>query len=133
MNGSNIGLPVPVSRDLPSLGHLAQFLAEFFPGLPETFKGVLRISTASPAGVSVVGLRGRYNERAEFLMSTTSPVPETQFSADNALVLPHLADGGGYTTEFILFRGSGLRPSPESLQLFQQSGAPFILTMSTVR
>jgi sugar lactone lactonase YvrE len=133
MDGSNIGLPVPLSRDLPGLGHLAQFLAEFFPALPETFKGVLRISAEAPAGISVVGLRGRYNERAEFLMSTTPPVPETQFSAGNELLLPHLADGGGYTTEFILFSGSGLRPSPGSLQLFQQSGAPLILTMSTVR
>jgi hypothetical protein len=133
IDGSNTGLPVAVSRDLPGFGHVAQFLAEFFPGLPDLFKGILRISTASPAGISVVGLRGRYNERAEFLMSTTPPVLETQFSEGDELVLPHLADGGGYTSEFILFSGSAERPSAGSLLLFQQSGEPLVLTLSTVR
>jgi hypothetical protein len=127
MNGSTAG--VPVSRDLPGLGHLAQFLAEFFPGLPDSFKGILRISTASLAGVSVVGLRGEYNERAEFLMSTTPPISEMRSSVGRELMLPHLVDGGGYTTEFIVFNGAGAQLSTGSLLLFQQSGEPLVLTL----
>jgi hypothetical protein len=127
MDGSTAG--VPVSRDLPGLGHLAQFLAEFFPGLPDSFKGILRISTASSAGVSVVGLRGEYNERAEFLMSTTPPISEMHSSVGRELMLPHLVDGGGYTTEFIVFNGAGAQLSTGSLLLFQQSGEPLVLTL----
>jgi sugar lactone lactonase YvrE len=127
MDGSTMG--VPVSRDLPGFGHVAQFLDELFPGLRDSFKGILRISTASSAGVSVVGLRGEYNERAEFLMSTTPPISEMHSSVVRELMLPHLVDGGGYTTEFIVFNGGGAQLSTGSLLLFQQSGEPLVLTM----
>jgi sugar lactone lactonase YvrE len=127
IDGSTTG--ALVSRDLPGLGHVAQFLDEFFPGLPNSFKGILRISTSSSAGVSVIGLRGEYNERAEFLMSTTPPISETRSSFASELVLPHLVDGGGYTTEFIVFNGAGAQLATGSLLLFQQSGEPLVLTL----
>src|SRR5262249_57602655 len=115
MNGATAG--APVLRDLPGLGHVAQFLDEFFPGLPDSFKGILRISTVSSAGVSVVGLRGEYNERGEFLMSTTPPISEMHSSVVRELILPHLVDGGGYTTDFIVFNGAGAQLSTGSLLL----------------
>jgi hypothetical protein len=55
-------LPPSKTRSLTGYGHLAQFLGEFFPELPPSFKGMVRVSTSSP-GISVVGLRSRYNER----------------------------------------------------------------------
>jgi hypothetical protein len=127
LDGSSAGLPGPVTQNLAGYGHFSQFLAQLFPGLPDPFKGVLRVSTAS-GGISVVGLRSRYNERGEFLITTTPPAIEAAPSGSQ-LVLPHLPDGGGYTTEFVLFSGSPGQTESGSLLLFEQSGQPFPLPL----
>jgi hypothetical protein len=60
------------SATLDPNGHMALFLNQI-PGLqnlPSTFRGVLRIS--SNTSISAIGLRTRYNEREDFLISTTS-------------------------------------------------------------
>jgi trimeric autotransporter adhesin len=128
LDGSSTGLPAPVSETLPAFGHVSQFLTQAFAGVPTAFKGILRVSTAS-AGISVVGVRSRYNERGDFLVSTTPPVSESASPGSGELVLPDLPDGGGYTTEIILFGASGGGTSSGLLRLFQQSGQPFAVTL----
>ena len=98
--GEATGLVGRVS--VPGNGQVAMFLNQV-PGLTTLappFQGVMRITTTSPA-VSVVGLRGRYNERGDFLITTTTPVPEG--TASTGSIFPHLVDGGGYSTQVILF------------------------------
>jgi hypothetical protein len=109
---------------LPGNGQAAMFLAEIpgFAGLPNPFQGVLRVSTTAPTGVSIVGLRGRYNERRDFLITTTQPTNETIVVTGGTQYFPHFADGGGYTTQFILFNGAGDQPSSGLIQFFNQSG-----------
>ena len=128
LDGSSTGLPAPVPQNLPAFGHVSQFLAQAFAGLPSPFRGLLRVSTAS-SGISVVGLRGRYNERGDFLISTTPPANEGTPPSSGELLLPHLPDGGGYTTQVILFSGSAGGSSSGWLRLFQQSGQPFAVTL----
>jgi sugar lactone lactonase YvrE len=128
-DGSRAGLPGPVERDMPPFGRLAQFVAEIFPSLPSGFKGVLRVSTASPSGVSVVGVRGHYNERGDFLMTTTAPINETESAATNELILPHFVDGAGFSTEFIILNASPTSLSSGALMLYQDSGQPFPLSL----
>jgi sugar lactone lactonase YvrE len=128
LDGSTAGLPGPVSQTLPGSGHIGQFLAQAFPGIPNPFKGILRVSTASP-GISVIGLRTRSNERGDFLITTTPPASETAPSSSAELVLPHLPDGGGYTTQVILFSGSAGQSLSGSILLVQQSGQPFAVTL----
>lgn len=120
-DGSASGLTATIS--LPPLGQTAKFLGEFFPALPATFQGVVRIR-ASSGEISVVGLRGRTNERSDFLITTTPAAVETG-TAGPELFFPHLVDGGGYTTQFILF-GSGTG----SIRFFRQDGAAFSLTIA---
>jgi hypothetical protein len=130
LDGSAAGLPPPVTRTIGDFGN-AKFLTEIFPGLPNPFKGVLRISTSSGSGIAVVGLRARYNERAapdNFLVTTTAPVVETIQAASPELLFPLLVTGGGYTTEFILF--SGAAPTNGALYFFQQNGASLSLTVN---
>jgi len=89
------------SLTIPVGGKTAKFSNELFPSLPSTFKGVVKITSSST--ISVAGIRGRYNERGDFLI-TTVPL-STQLSAGSAseVVFPHIAEGGGYTTQFVLF------------------------------
>ena len=59
-----------------------------------------------------MGLRERYNERGDFLITTTPATNEAAPPTTGPLYFPHFAMGGGYTTEFILYGGTpGQAPS----------------------
>jgi len=58
--------------------------------------------TSSPGPVGAIALRGLTNERGEFLMSTLPVSPLLSTPVSNPIVLPHFADGGGWTTQIIL-------------------------------
>src|SRR6185369_6916487 len=105
----------------------AKFLSDLFPSLPSPFKGVLRISTNPATSISVVGLRTRINERGDFLITTTPPTVETGAAPTGELLFPHFADGGGYTTQFILFSGAAGQTAAGNLGLVKQDGTSFVL------
>jgi hypothetical protein len=85
---------------------------------------VLRISTSSPAGLCVVGLRGRYNERGEFLITALPSVIEDVSLPRGELVLPQLVDGDGYSTQIVLFSVTADQTTAGVLSFFSQSGQP---------
>ncbi|HYR42438.1 MAG TPA: lamin tail domain-containing protein [Terriglobia bacterium] len=98
-NGTSTGLTKTVT--IPVGGEVAQFASEVFPLLPTPFKGSLRIS--SDRIISVAGLRGRYNERGDFLTTTVPVSQEVSQGSSAEVIFPHIVDGGGYTTQFVLF------------------------------
>jgi C-terminal processing protease CtpA/Prc len=124
-DGSSTGLTGSIV--VPANGQVSTFLNQVpgFASLPVPLQGVLRVSSASP--VAVTGLRGRYNERTDFLITTTPPSNEAA-STNAALFFPHFAEAGGYTTQFVLFSGS-TQQSSGALRLFSQSGEPLSLTL----
>jgi hypothetical protein len=94
---------------VPAWGEIALFLNQIsgFESLQLPFRGVLRISANSTAmEVTVTGLRARYNERQDFLVTTTPPGNEASPTSSTELLFPHFVTGGGYTTQFVLFSGS---------------------------
>jgi hypothetical protein len=130
LNGVSTGLTGAVT--IPPNGQTARFLTQIagFEDIQAPFQGVLRISsTSSPAGIAVVGLRGRYNERGDFLITTTQPWDESTPAPTTEQFFPHFADGGGYTTQFILFNGSTDQSSAGSLRFFNQSGQSLSLSV----
>jgi hypothetical protein len=117
------------SVQLPANGQMSTFLNELFPSIPAAFQGVLRVSAPSP--VAVIGLRGRYNERGDFLI-TTIPVSNdgTLFATPYETIFPHIVSGAGYTTQFVLF-GSGPDGSASGTMLFLgKDGSPWIPILS---
>ena len=127
LDGSSTGLTGMLS--VPANGQVAIFLNQItgFGSLQIPFQGVLRVS--SPASISVAGLRGRYNERSDFLITTTPPVNEATAPSPAALFFPQISDSGGYTTQFILFSGQPGQSSSGTMQLFSQSGGALNLTL----
>lgn len=124
---SNGGAIIRGSLSIPPNGQVARFLSEI-PGLeslPSEFQGVLRVSSASP--ISVVGLRGRYNERADFLLSTAAAIDDSAFSASQPSFFPHFVFGSGFTTQFILLGPQTGTMSSGTLQFFSDSGIPLDL------
>jgi TonB family protein len=112
-----------VSLTLPGNGQSTKFLSDVFasqmPAPP--FQGILRISTTGP-GVSVVGLQGQYNERGDFLISTTPPTNETLSASVTDSIFPLLVRGSGFTTQFLIFSGSTGQSTTADLQFSSQDG-----------
>jgi hypothetical protein len=128
-DGSSIGMRG--SLNLPANGQKALFLTEL-PGsqaLPAEFKGTLRI-TASGGLISAIGLRGRTNERNEFLVSTT--MPDSNSATQAELYIPHFVQGGGYTTEFILMGAdSASSGNTGAVEYYSQQGGVLGLSFPT--
>jgi hypothetical protein len=126
LDGSPVDGVAPQTASLPPSGQMAMLNSNIFPNLPASFKGILRVSSSSPA-LSIVGLRIRVNERGEYLTTTVPVTNEANPPAAGTLVFPHFVDGAGYTTEFILFSGSAGQNSTGELQFMQQLGGPLTL------
>lgn len=121
-SGASSGLTGSITA--PANGQTALFLNQIqgFSSLQSPFQGVLRASTSSSGGIAMIGLRGRYNERGDFLITTTSPVLESSTPPTGELLFPHFVDGGGYTTQFILFSGYAGQSATGIIRYLSQSG-----------
>ncbi len=85
-------------------GHDAKFAEQLISGLPQGFTGVLDVNSAT--SFAALTLRSLTNERGEFLR-TTFPIADASATAAWPY-FPQVADGGDYTTEFILL----INPKP---------------------
>jgi len=113
LDGTSTGLQAFL--DLPAFGHTSRFVEQFFPnGLAETYRGILRIYSDSTA-ISVALLRCRYNENGDFLITVLPASDEASPPTASELIFPQVPDGGGYTTQFILFNGSTAQTSSGAL------------------
>jgi photosystem II stability/assembly factor-like uncharacterized protein len=127
--GLSTGLTGTVT--VPASGQIQTFLNQVhgFENIPTPFEGILRISTTAIAGVSVLGLRSRNNERQEFIVTTLTPVNENSTPTSGDLLFPHLADGGGFTTQFILFSTVPGQTASGFMQFYSQGGQALNLTL----
>jgi phosphatidylethanolamine-binding protein (PEBP) family uncharacterized protein len=111
---------------IPGNGHAAAFIRQWVAGLPANFKGVLDIS--APAPFAALTLRALTNARQDFLI-TTFPIANLNRPAPAPLVFPHLADGGGYKTEFILLSSGDSTAS--TVSFFGEERTPLALGSSS--
>ena len=113
-----------LAQRVPPSGQVAKFLDEFFT-LPDDFAGVLRVT--STADIAIVGLRARTNQRGDFMITTTPPSNELAAPTLVDRYFPHLADSGGWSTQFVLFSGTAGQTSAGSLSFIGQAGQPLDL------
>jgi hypothetical protein len=117
---------------IPATGQAVAFLDEpaMMPALQgQAVQGILRITT-DLSSISVVGLRLRINERNNSLMTTTPPTLENGSSTTAERIFPHLVNGGGWTTQFILFSGTTAQTSGGNLIFVEPDGDPFDLNIN---
>jgi hypothetical protein len=126
-DGTDSGLSAVIT--LPPKGHLSRFLFEIpgFENLPRPYLGVLHATTSEP-GVTFAGFRARYNERGQFLITATGPLkPVGEFGP---VIFPHLVDGGGYATQFILINGPGGSGAAGTIRFLDSLGGPLNLSIA---
>ncbi len=115
---------------IPGNGQQSLFLNQI-PGIQTLltpFRGMLKLTSFTP--ITIVGLRARYNERNDLLITTTPPGDEGVPPPASGLYFPHFADAGGYSTQFVLFSAQpGQRPSG-TLQLVPQASGAVNLVLS---
>ena len=102
---------------LSTNGYEAAFVDEFVSGLPEGFTGVLDVTSASP--FAALTIRMLMESGGDFVM-TTFPVTDVNKTAPSPVVFPRIADGDGYTTEFILLSPGGAASA--TLRICNQNG-----------
>jgi len=103
MDGSLVGQPLTLT--IPARGQIAAFLDELFPSSLKNFRGFLEVTADS--AIDLVSLRTRYNERGDFLITTTPPRNEGESLTDSEILLPHVVSGGGYSTQVVVFGQPG--------------------------
>ena len=115
---------------IPPNGQIARFVDELSLNVGNGFTGTLTFDASLP--VALTALRTLVNERSDFLMSglpvidLSVPVP-----IGTAAVVPHFANGGGWTTELSLMNATDER-SAGNVQVIGTSGQlmetlPYIL------
>jgi hypothetical protein len=125
------GTPIAsATQTVPGNAQVARYLHELFPSLTFPFKGVLKLTGGNAAGLSMVGLRLRTNERSEILVTTTPPTNESTPPSINEVLFPQIVNGGGFTTQFILFSGANGQASSGNLKFFSFDGTPLSLTVN---
>ena len=122
---------VSKSFDIPGRGQIAMFLSEItgFESQTLPFEGVLRISTISTAGIVVTGLRCRYNERSEFLITTTAAADENAAVSTAESLFPQIVDSGGYKTQFVWFSNVPGQAHTVCVRYLSKAGDPLNLNI----
>jgi hypothetical protein len=126
LNGSPVATTI---ISLPAFGQTSQFFSTLFTQLPNPFKGVLRVTTNS-SGISIVGVRTHVNERNDFLVTTIPPSNEAAPATSSELLFPDLANGGGYTSQFIVFSGTAGQAASGNLRFVKPDGTAFQLSVN---
>src|SRR5206468_5366731 len=88
---------------IPAHGQIARFLNETPFNGPQRTEGTFTFSSNIP--VAAIAIRGFLNERSEFL-ATTLPVADPDALPSGSVYFPQFADGGGWTTQFVLVNPS---------------------------
>ena len=84
-----------------------------FEGLRLPFQGLLRVTSSVP--VAVAGLRGRYNERGDFIITTTAPISEQFVPPASDVYFGHFADGGDSQRSLLFSVAPDSRPPEASV------------------
>ncbi|HYK87445.1 MAG TPA: leucine-rich repeat domain-containing protein [Acidobacteriota bacterium] len=118
--GTSTG-PVVLAPD----GHMAAFVDQLVSGLPPGFQGVLDVASNSP--FAALTLRSLVNGRGDFLL-TTFPVADMTQPAPIPAIFPQIANGDGFTTEFILLSAGS--SGAETVSFFGDQGTPLPLDLT---
>ncbi len=95
--------------------------------LPADFASATRFGSLEIAGdkpIGITALRMTVNQRADTIFTTVPVADLTQSPGSSPLFFPHVADGGGYLTTFLLLNTTN-QPQSGVLRFFASDGSLF--------
>lgn len=123
-NGTDIGVG---TTSIAGRSKIAVFLTDPpFYG-PTTFAGTFTFNSSLPLGI--IALRGRLNERSDFLMTTLPAADLTAQAAGSAVTFPQFADGLGWFTQIVLVN-PGDSTISGTVQFLNSQGAPAAISVN---
>jgi hypothetical protein len=125
LDGTRVDLTGTLS--VPANGETVVFLNQLsgLESLPTPFRGMVRLSSTVP--ISLVGIRAQWNGRADLLLTSTVPANEEKPATTAELLIPFIVDGGGWSTQFVIFSSIASTSSSGALSFFDNLGAPLAL------
>jgi hypothetical protein len=127
MNGTPTGLST--TFNLVARGHISTYVHRLagFAAIPNPFQGILLVHATGP-GVVAFGMRERISESDNLVGTTTGPIKENA-GGGNKVIFPHILDGGGYATRFILLSEPSGSGTSGVLQFADEDGEPLPLSV----
>jgi hypothetical protein len=113
---------------IPAFGQVAGFFSDIFPAVPLPFRGLIRV-TAATSQIVLSAFRTRYNERGEFLFTGIAVSNEGTPGMTGEVIIPQIADMGGYSTEFVLFSGALSQSALGTLRFLNPAGQSLDITL----
>ena len=126
-----IRLEATGAQTIPALGQMTMFVDQI-PGLEsiaKPFQGVLAVRAAGDESVALTGLRGRVNERGDFLIAATAPTLEQVVPLTTGITFPYLVVGETDTAQFVFFAGSAGQTTRGALRFLSETGQNLVLTL----
>ena len=115
------------STTIPAGGQLARFLSQAPFNGGASARGTFSFTSTQPVGA--IALRGFTNERSQFLI-TTLPVVDISASTTAPIILPQVADGGGWTTQILLVNPTD-QPLTGNMSFLDSQGQPLPVTIAS--
>jgi hypothetical protein len=110
------------TRTLPPGGHVAVFAHELFPGLSETFTGLMEVRSASP--VNPITLKLTFNQRGEQILTTLPVADLTRPPAALSAVFPQIALSGGFSTRLIIINSTATSSTGGTFSFYRSDATP---------
>jgi hypothetical protein len=124
-SGSVVG-SAPLS--VPSRGQAVLFLSDISgAAMAAPFTGTIWVSVATGTSIVVSGVRTRYNERGDYLL-TSYPAFDEAAPAVSDLIFPQIVDSAEYSTQFAMI-GARAGQLSGSLRFFAPSGSALSLSL----
>jgi len=129
LDGTSTGLSTTFT--LAAHGHISNYVHRLaaFSSMPNPFQGVMLVHATGP-GVVTFGMRLRISENGTFVGTTTGPIKENP-GRDTTVIFPHVLDGGGYGTRFILLADASGTGTTGKLNFANENGEPLPLAIES--
>ncbi len=119
------------AQTIPALGQMTMFVDQIpgFESISKPFQGVLAVETSADESVAVTGLRGRLNERGDFLIAATAPALAQTIPSTSGITFPYLEVGESDSAQFVFFAGSTGQITRGKLRFLSETGQKLTLTL----
>ena len=129
LDGTPTGLSTTFT--LAAQGHISNYVHRLaaFSSIPNPFQGVMLVHATGP-GVVAFAMRQRISENGTTVGTTIGPLKENPGS-DTTVIFPHVLDGGGYGTRFILLSDPAGPGTSGTLSFANENGAAVPLAIES--